>query len=84
MVAVDDLYVVRFSVPGGVPLDELDNSGQEENDEDLEPDVKTTFAHFGLACYQASVLEHEIVNIEDYLKVLSLLTAHAQYAIVIE
>jgi hypothetical protein len=63
MVAVDDLYVVRFSVPGGVPLDELDNSGQEEHDEDLEPDVKTTFAHFGLACYQASVLEHEIVNI---------------------
>lgn len=63
MVAMNDLYVVHFDVPGGVPLDELDTSGREEQGEDLELDVKTTFAHFGLAYYQASVLEHEIVNI---------------------
>ncbi len=62
MVAVDDLYVIRFSVPGGIPLDELDTGGRDEHEEDQEPDVKTTFAHFGLAYYQASVLEHEIVN----------------------
>ncbi len=62
MVAVNDLYVVRLSVPGGVPLDELGSAGRDEDD-DQEPDVKTTFAHFGLAYYQASVLEHEIVNI---------------------
>lgn len=64
MVTVNDLYAVRFSVPGGIPLDELDNSRREDDDnEDLEPDEKTTFAHFGLAYYMASVLEHEIVNI---------------------
>lgn len=63
MVVVNNLYVARFSVPGGIPLDELDSSGREDHDEDLEPDVKTTFAHFGLAYYEASVLEHEIVNI---------------------
>jgi hypothetical protein len=62
LVAVNDLYVVRLSVPGGISLDEL-GSGPEEDDEDQEPDVKTTFAHFGLAYYQASVLEHEIVNV---------------------
>jgi hypothetical protein len=60
--AVDDLYVVRFALPGGLALDQLDVDGQLE-EEDQEPDVKTTFAQFGLAYYQASVLEHEIVNI---------------------
>ena len=50
-------------VPGGIPLDELDGDERDQHDKDLEPDVKTTFAHFGLACYQASVLEHEIVNV---------------------
>lgn len=63
MVTVNDLYVARLIVPGGIPLDELDSGEPEEDGEDLEPDVKTTFAHFGLAYYQASVLEHEIVNI---------------------
>jgi len=60
--AVDDLYVVRFALPGGLALDQLGVDGQLE-EEDQEPDVKTTFAQFGLAYYQASVLEHEIVNI---------------------
>jgi hypothetical protein len=63
MVTMVDLYVVGFDVPGGVPLDERHGNQAEEPDEDLEPDVKTTFAHFGLAYYQASVLEHEIVNV---------------------
>ena len=63
MVTMADLYVVGFDVPGGVPLDERHDNQTEEPDEDLEPDVKTTFAHFGLAYYQASVLEHEIVNV---------------------
>jgi hypothetical protein len=58
-----DLYVVGFDVPGGVPLNERQGDQSAEPDEDLEPDVKTTFAHFGLAYYQASVLEHEIVNV---------------------
>jgi hypothetical protein len=59
---VNELYVVSMCVPGGIQLDELE-SGSEEEGEDQKPDVKTTFAHFGLAYYQASVLEHEIVNI---------------------
>jgi hypothetical protein len=63
MVTMADLYVVGFDVPGGVPLDERHDDRTEEPDDDLEPDVKTTFAHFGLAYYQASVLEHEIVNV---------------------
>jgi hypothetical protein len=63
MVTMVDLYVVGFNVPGGVPLDERHGDQAEEPDEDLESDVKTTFAHFGLAYYQASVLEHEIVNV---------------------
>jgi hypothetical protein len=63
MVTMADLYHVSFDVPGGVPLDRRDDDHPEEPDEDLEPDVKTTFAHFGLTYYQASVLEHEIVNV---------------------
>jgi hypothetical protein len=63
MVAMADLYVVGFDVPGGVPLDERTEGQSEEPNEDLEPDVKTTFAHFGLTYYQSSVLEHEIVNV---------------------
>jgi hypothetical protein len=63
MVTVNDLYAVHFSVLGGIPLDELGSGGLDEHDEDQEPDPKTTFAHFGLAYYRASVLEHEIVNI---------------------
>jgi len=63
MMAVNDLYVARFSVPGGIPLDELHSGKREDQDEDLEPDEKTTFAHFGLACYLASVLEHELANV---------------------
>lgn len=39
---VNDLYVVRLSIPGGLPLDELDSDRGEQDDEDLEPDVKTT------------------------------------------
>jgi hypothetical protein len=60
---VNDLYVAQVHVPGGIPLDELASHEQDEHDEDLEPDVKTTFAHFGLAYYQACVFEHEIVNV---------------------
>jgi hypothetical protein len=60
MLTMNDLYVAHFAVPGGVPLDERDSDGDEE---DQEPDVKTTFAHFGLAYYQACVLEHEVVNV---------------------
>lgn len=63
MVIMADLWVVGFDVPGGVPLDEPRDDQSEEPDEDLEPDVKTTFAHFGLTYYQACVLEHEIVNV---------------------
>jgi hypothetical protein len=63
MVTMVDLYVVGFDVPGGVPLNERHSGQTEEPDEDLEPDVKTTFAHFGLSYYQASVLEHGIVNV---------------------
>ena len=58
-----DLYVASFDLPGGVPLDEWHDSQLQEPEEDIEPDVKTTFAHFGLAYYQSSVLEHEIVNV---------------------
>jgi hypothetical protein len=60
---VADFYVASFDLPGAVSLDELRNNQPEESEEDLEPDVKTTFAHFGLAYYHSSVLEHEIVNI---------------------
>lgn len=63
MNTMDDLYSVRFSMPGGVPLDELGNNGDQDEGEDEEPDAKTTFAHFGLTYYQACVLEHEIVNV---------------------
>ncbi len=63
MVAMDDFYVVSFDIPGGVPLDERTEGQPEEPNEDLEPDVKTTFAHFGLTYYQSSVLEHAIVNV---------------------
>jgi len=58
-----DLYIVGFNIPGGVSLDERHQDQSEEPDEDLEPDVKTTFAHFGLGYYQASVLEHGIMNV---------------------
>lgn len=75
MVAVNDLYAIRFDVPGGAPLDEWDRDEQQGDDEDLEADVKTTFAHFGLAYYEASVLEHEIVNI---LVVNRLITAQQE------
>jgi hypothetical protein len=60
---VADFYVATFDLPGGLPLDEWHNDQPEDPEDDLEPDVKTTFAHFGLAYYQSSVLEHEIVNI---------------------
>lgn len=60
---VAEFYVATFEVPGGVPLDERHNDRLDDSEDDLEPDVKTTFAHFGLAYYQSSVLEHEIVNI---------------------
>jgi hypothetical protein len=61
--AMTDLYVASFDLPGGVPLDEWRDRQPQEPEEDIEPDVKTTFAHFGLAYYQSSVLEHEIVNV---------------------
>ncbi|WP_157563014.1 hypothetical protein [Micromonospora chokoriensis] len=67
---MDDLYAVRFSLPGGVPLDELGNAEGPGEDEDEEPDVKTTFAHFGLAYYQACVLEHEIVNLLSVARIV--------------
>jgi hypothetical protein len=60
---VADFYVASFDLPGAVPLDERYDDQPEESEDDLESDVKTTFAHFGLAYYQSSVLEHEIVNI---------------------
>ena len=63
MVAMADLYVASFDLPGGVPLDERYGNQSEEPNEDLEPDVKTTFAHFGVAYYYACVLEHELVNV---------------------
>ncbi len=65
MAGVDDLYVVRFGLPGSLSLDELDHAEQdaESATEDTEPDIKTTFAQFGSAYYHANVLEHEIVNI---------------------
>jgi len=63
--------VVRSGPLGGWPLEELDKAHREEQAEDEEPDVKTTFAHFGLAYYQASVLEHEIVNILAVTRVVA-------------
>jgi hypothetical protein len=60
---VAEFYVATFELPGGVPLNERHNDQLEDSEDDLEPDVKTTFAHFGLAYYQSSVLEHEIVNV---------------------
>lgn len=55
---MDKLYVVRFGQEG------VDSSTAGSAEEDAEqPDIKTTFAYFGLAYYYASVLEHELVNI---------------------
>lgn len=56
---MDKLYVVRFGLRG----EDSSTARPSEADEDEQPDVKTTFAHFGLAYYHASVLEHELVNI---------------------
>ncbi|KAB1922281.1 hypothetical protein F8280_19860 [Micromonospora noduli] len=51
---MSQLYVVRFNnEPEIEPPAEDDDDGT---------DVKTTFAHFGLAFYQACVLEHQVVN----------------------
>jgi hypothetical protein len=69
LIRVDDLYVVRFDVAGGLLLDSFNNDGAEP-EEDIEPDVKTTFAQFGSAYYQANVLEHEIVNILAMAKIV--------------
>ena len=63
MTVMDDLYVVHFALPGAVPLDLDEDTEQNESEGEDRPDVKMTFAHFGLAYYRASVLEHEIVNI---------------------
>lgn len=55
------LYVVRF---GNEP--EIDPP---EDDEDG-TDVKTTYAHFGLTYYRACVLEHQVVNMLAFSKLL--------------
>jgi hypothetical protein len=56
------LYVVRFG-------DQLETDPPEVIDEDG-TDVKTTFAHFGLAYYHACVLEHEVVNMLVFSQLL--------------
>jgi len=70
LIRVDALYLVRFDMAGGLLLDSLHNDDGMEPEEDIEPDVKTTFARFGSAYYQANVLEHEIVNILAMAKVV--------------
>lgn len=56
------LYVVRFG-------DEPEIDPPPEDDEDG-TDVKTTYAHFGLAYYQACVLEHQVVNMLAFSRLL--------------
>ncbi|WP_148272231.1 hypothetical protein [Micromonospora maris] len=57
-----ELYVVRFGhEPEIEPPAEVDDDG---------PDVKTTFAHFGLAFYRACVLEHQVVNMLVFSRLL--------------
>jgi hypothetical protein len=69
---MDDLYVVRFDVTGGLRLDQpASTSDHEDQEEDRNPDEKTTFAQFGLAYYQASVLEHEVVNLLAVMRLVA-------------
>jgi hypothetical protein len=56
------LYVVRFG-------EEPEDDPPSEDDEDG-TDVKTTYAHFGLTYYQACVLEHQVVNMLAFSKLL--------------
>lgn len=60
---MEDLYVVRFAPFGEGEAGELP-------EEDEGTDVKTTFAHFGLAFYAANVLEHGLVNVLALSRVL--------------
>ncbi|WP_088998756.1 hypothetical protein [Micromonospora echinofusca] len=59
---MSDLYVVRFG-------DEPESGPPPEDDEDG-TDVKTTFAHFGLTYYRACVLEHQVVNMLAFSRLL--------------
>ncbi|MEV4690428.1 hypothetical protein AB0K27_04765 [Micromonospora echinospora] len=56
------LYVVRFG-------DEPEIASPPEDEEDG-TDHKTTYAHFGLAYYRACVLEHQVVNMLAFSKLL--------------
>lgn len=69
--SMDDLFVVRFALPPGFQMSGMQADVDSDEGEDREPDVKTTFAQFGLAYYQSSVLEHEIVNILAVARLIS-------------
>lgn len=62
---MDDLYVALRQPLWHPPLGE-----EAEDHEDDEPDVKTTYAHFGLAFYSANVLEHGIVNALAFARIM--------------
>ncbi|OZV83603.1 hypothetical protein CA850_02725 [Micromonospora echinospora] len=59
---MSQLHVVRY---GHEPQDDPPT---DVDDDDT--DVKTTFAHFGLAFYQACVLEHQVVSMLVFSKLL--------------
>ncbi|RAO23957.1 hypothetical protein ONO23_06069 [Micromonospora noduli] len=61
---------MRFGLPPGLPLEKADNTSGPNEDDD-QPDIKTTYAHFGLAFYRAAVLEHELVNILAMTRLVS-------------